>query len=158
MATQTTLELNAGNPIGKCSEFRDYEFTRHELEGFAKDLAQYSLELARLEQAKKEVNAQLKSQIEATAGQIKVLAGRISASKERRMTECEVWFHYPTKGRATVFAAGVSGLTLDLRFVREREMTGDEMQERLPFAPEEVTTERLPFDGEQTHGAGGGGK
>ncbi len=132
MATQTTLDLNAGNPIGKCSEFLDYEFTHRELEGFAKDLAQYSL-----------------------AGQIKLLAGRISASKERRMTECEVWFHYPAKGRATVFAAGVSGQTLDLRYIREREMTGEEMQERLPFAPEEPTTESLPFEGEKTAGAGG---
>ncbi len=153
MTTQTTQ--NNGNAIGKCSEFLDYEFTRHELEGFAKDLAQYSLELARLEQAKKEVNAQLKSQIEATAGQIKVLAGRISASKERRMTECEVWFHYPANGRATIFAAGVSGLSFDARYVREREMTGEELQDRLPFAPEEPTTEQLPFEGEKTAGADG---
>ncbi len=203
MATQNIN--NGGNGIGRCGEFLQYDFTADELAEFSQELARHTLERSRLEQAKKEVDSQFKSQIEAENTQITLLAGNISTKHERRMISCAILWHNPTPGRATICRIDTGEV------VRERAMNFEELQERLPFEPpkpepataeakgkpkrravkalipeatperqpvaaliedgeihdaeftdvevEKVasaeTTERLPFDGEKTAGAGG---
>jgi len=59
------IQNNNGNGIGRCGEYLQYDFTKEELEEFSKELARHTIERSRLEQQKKEVDSQLKSQIEA---------------------------------------------------------------------------------------------
>ncbi len=135
MSTQTTQ--NNGNAIGRCGEFLQYDFTPTELAEFSKELARHTLERARLEQQKKEVDAQLKAEIEAHNGEIGRLARDISTGHASRMIDCEIMWHNPENGRATVRRLDTGAV------VRERAMLYEELQER------------LPFEGEKTAGAGG---
>ncbi len=127
MATQTTQ--NNGNGIGRCGEFLQYDFTPEELAEFSKELARHTLERSRLEQQKREVDAQLKSQIEATNTQIALLANNISTGHMLRMIDCAVLWHNPRNGRATIARIDTGEV------VRERAMSYEELQDRLPFDP-----------------------
>lgn len=120
---------NSGNGIGRCGEFLQYDFTVDELAEFSQELARHTLERSRLEQQKKEVDSQLKSQIEAENTQITMLAGNISTKHERRMIACAILWHNPSPGRATICRIDTGEV------VRERAMTLEELQERLPFDP-----------------------
>ncbi len=127
---------NNGNGVGKCGEWLRYDFSKAELEDFSKELARHTLERSRLEQQKKEVDAQLKATIEAETTQIAVLAGNVNTGHMQRMIDCAVLWHNPRNGRATIVRID-SG-----EIVRERAMTYEELQDRLPFNDPEppVTT------------------
>lgn len=120
---------NHGNGIGRCGEFLQYDFTPEELAEFSKELARHTLERSRLEQQKREVDAQLKSQIEAENTQIAILANNISTGHTQRMIDCAILWHNPGNGRATIRRIDTG------ERVRERKMTYEEMQDRLPFDP-----------------------
>lgn len=129
---------NNGNGIGKCGEYLRYEFTRDELEDKSKELARHTLERGRLEQNKKEVDSQLKAQIEAETSQIALLAGHINMGHESRMIDCAILWHNPKNGRATICRIDTGEV------VRERAMTYDELQDRLPFHNTAETTTAAP--------------
>lgn len=132
---------NNGNGIGRCGEFLQYDFTKEELEEFSKELARQTIERSRLEQQKKEVDSQLKSQIEAANSQIALLAANISTGHMSRMIDCGILWHNPRQGRATICRIDTGEV------VRERAMSYEEMQDRLPFEPPAATPPPVMDDG-----------
>src|SRR5882724_6075187 len=114
------IQNNNGNGIGRCGEYLQYDFTKEELEEFSKELARHTIERSRLEQQKKEVDSQLKSQIEAENTQIAVLASDISTGHVSRMIDCAIFWHNPKNGRATICRIDTGEV------VRERGMTYEE--------------------------------
>lgn len=132
---------NNGNGVGRCGEFLQYDFTKEELEDFSRELARHTIERSRLEQQKKEVDSQLKSQIEAENTQIAVLASNISTGHMSRMIDCAILWHNPRTGRATICRLDTG------EQVRERSMTYEEMQDRLPFEPDPTPEAPVMDDG-----------
>ena len=116
----------------KETHFLRCDFTPEELREFSKDLARKTAELSQAEEDKKAAVSQFADVIAATRAATSRLARNINSGYEMRSVECEVLLDTPVRATARLVRLD-TGET-----VKERAMTGNEMQATLPLTPGEV--------------------
>lgn len=121
-----------------CTEYLSYTFTTEELADIAGQLARRNTEAAELEDRKKQVVSDFSAQITAAKAEISRLARLYSNGHEYRNIDCEVRFNDPASGRATIVRLDTGEV------VKVRAMTGDELQQSLPFEPPATPPEPEP--------------
>jgi len=124
--------------IEKCTEYLEYRFTADELRDIAEQLARKNTEAAELEERKKQVTSDFAAQVQAAKAEISRLARMYGNKCEYRNIECAKHFDDPQPGRVTIVRAETDEV------VRVRQMTTDELQERLPFGPLEPESVTIP--------------
>lgn len=87
----------------KYTEHLKYEFSDAEIAQFAKELARANARKVSIEQQKKEVDTQLKAEIEVQNSSLARLSAMINAGCEYRLVECDFRMDSPEVGKKTVF-------------------------------------------------------
>lgn len=88
--------------MSKINEYVKVVFTDAEVADFARGLAQANRKRSSIEQQKKEVDTQLKAEIEAENTNIKRLSDHISNGHEYRNVECRVDLDTPEDGKRSI--------------------------------------------------------
>jgi hypothetical protein len=88
--------------VSKYTEYLKYEFSESEINDAAKDLARAAQTKAALEQRKKEIDAQMKADIEAQNSIVGRLAQLINVGHEYRDVECRIELDTPEPGRKRI--------------------------------------------------------
>lgn len=86
----------------KHTEYLEYEFTDTEIAEMARQLARANRTKASLEQQKKEVDSQLKADIEVQNSAINKMSQGITVGREWRTIECLVILDTPEPGKKTI--------------------------------------------------------
>jgi len=109
------------------SEFLRYDFTPVEFMEHARVLGRLNQELARSEERKKSVTAELAADVKRHQDEVSNQSQLVSNGYEYRDIKCEIQYHVPEKGKKTI-------VRLDNgEVVRVAFMTGLEMQEAFQF-------------------------
>lgn len=89
-------------PQKKYTEYLKCDFSDAEIAEAAKELARANQRRSSIEQQKKEVDSQLKAEIEAQNTSINRLSGLIATGSEYRNVDCRIELDAPEKGRKRV--------------------------------------------------------
>jgi len=111
----------------KITEYLKYVFTEEETRENAKKLARKNQELAELELKKKQLAADIKSEIDSANAEAARLARWVNDEYDFRMVECEILFNSPQEKQKTVYRIDTGEV------VKTEKMTGDELQAELPL-------------------------
>ena len=111
----------------KTSEYLRYDFTEPEFVEHARTLGRLNQELARAEDRKKSVTAELAADVKRHQDEVANQSRLVSNGYEYRDIECEIQFHVPEKGKKTIIRTD-SGEVVRVGF-----MTGEEMQGAFDF-------------------------
>lgn len=128
--------MNANDRINKITEYLRYDFTPEEFTEHARTLARMNQELARSEERKKSITAELASDVKRHQDQVANQSRLVSNGYEYRYIECSVEFDKPTKGKKTIVRIDTGEV------VHIKNMTGEDTQAALNF--EEAQTEQPP--------------
>lgn len=109
----------------KVSEYLKYQFSEEETKDNAKRLARKNQELAELELKKKQLAADIKSEMDAATADAARLARWVNDEYDFRMVDCEVMLDSPTAGQKTIFRLDTGEV------VKTEKMSADEMQQTL---------------------------
>jgi hypothetical protein len=109
----------------KVKEYLRYPFTEDETKEIAKQLAPSVTSKTRAEEEQKSAQAQFKQRIELEVTQIQRLSNNINMGWEMREIECVVEFHKPRQGVKRIIRLDTGEI------VREQQMSGGELQEKL---------------------------
>ena len=125
------------------SEFLRYDFTPTEFMEHARILGRLNQELARSEERKKSVTAELAADVKRHQDEVSNQSQLVSNGYEYRDIKCEIQYHVPEKGKKTIIRIDTGEI------VRVAFMTGQDMQEAFDFdqaalaAPAEGSTQDL---------------
>jgi hypothetical protein len=108
------------------TQFVKHTFTEEEKRQIAQDMAQKVSELAQLEDQKKAVASQIKSEIDKKQAEVNISATHLNTGYEMRSVKCEVERDY--KRRIVRYIRTDNG-----QLGREVPMTADELQKKLPL-------------------------
>jgi hypothetical protein len=111
-------------------ESLEYKFSEVEKQVLGQDLARAMADIGELEEKKKKLVAEFKSQIQEQSQKASSIARRINNGYEYRETECVVYFNKPKQGFKEIYRTD-SG-----EFVREARMSPSEMQLEINLTPE----------------------
>lgn len=111
----------------KVSEYLKYSFTEEETRENAKRLARKNQELAELELKKKQLAADIKSEIDSANADAAKLARWVNDEYDFRMIDCEIMLNSPTSGLKTIYRVDTGEV------VKQDRMTSDELQQELPL-------------------------
>jgi hypothetical protein len=111
----------------KVAEYLKYEFSEEETRDNAKSLARTSQQLSELELKKKQMMADIKSEIDDANAYAARLARWVNDEYDFRNVECEVTFDTPSPGWKTIVRLDTG------ESVKEARMTSEEMQQALPL-------------------------
>lgn len=115
------------NHVEETSEYLRYDFTKEELSAIASKMARDHQSAQKLEEEKKVVVAQFKSNIEALISQISEASRLLTNGYEHRNVDCLWMFNNPQDGIRTMVRKDTGEV------VRTAKMSTEEMQETLPF-------------------------
>ena len=121
------IAANNGQHVEKTKEYLRYNFTDAEYLDHARKLGRLNEELARAEERKKSVSAELASMVKTLEDQVSAQSRLVSNGYEYRDIDCEVRFDDPERGKKRVVRLDTGEV------VREAFMTGNELQETLPL-------------------------
>ena len=121
----------------KESYFLRVDFTVEELREFSKELARKTAELSQGEEDKKAAVSQFADRIAANRADTSRLARNINSGYEMRMVECDVLLNQPVTGTAQIVRLDTGEV------VKERAMTGNEMQADLPLDALDTATAKV---------------
>jgi len=111
------------------SKYIKHDFTENEKKEIAGEMAQKMVELNELEVKKKDVMAQIKSEISSVESSIQILSGHYHSGFEMKSVKCKVKEDLETKT--------ISYIRIDTNeCIEKRDMTSNELQLRL-FEDEE---------------------
>jgi hypothetical protein len=79
-----------------------YDFTAVETHELSLKLANKTQERSGIEQEKKSVTSQYKSQLDAVVAEVSSLSNKVANGYEMRKVECEVKYHLPEQGKKTI--------------------------------------------------------
>lgn len=117
--------------VKKHQDYLKYNFTEQEITDIAKELARENQNHAQIEQRKKEVMAEFKSQIEAAMSKIGRASALVNNGYEYRNIDCETRYHAPKENWCMTIRTDTGEI------VKERKMTPEEMQEAFDFEADE---------------------
>jgi len=105
-------------------EYVKYQFSEDELKDLSNSMARKVSEKNEVEDQKKSVNSDFKAKIDGADAEINGLARKVQDKYEMRYMECEIIIDHKKKK--------VMSERLDTKeIVRERDMTEDELQQKL---------------------------
>jgi hypothetical protein len=111
----------------KVSEYLKYQFSMDETRENAKSLARKAQELVELELKKKQLAADLKSEMETASAIHAKLARWVNDEYDFRMIECEVRLDSPVSGMKSTWRIDTGEL------IKEERMSPEELQQSLNF-------------------------
>src|SRR5690242_13801523 len=107
----------------KVAEYLKYQFSTEETRENAKRLARKNQELAELELKKKQLAADIKSEIDTANADAAKLARWVNDEYDFRMVDCEVMLDSPSAGQKTVYRIDTGEI------VKTEKMNSEEMQQ-----------------------------
>ena len=113
--------------VKKITEYLKYQFSEDETRDNAKKLARKNQELAELELKKKQLAADIKSEIDSANADAARLARWVNDEYDFRMVECEVILNSPIVGQKTTCRLDTGEI------VKTDRMSSEEMQQNLPI-------------------------
>ena len=113
--------------VKKVTEYLKYQFSEDETRDNAKKLARKNQELAELELKKKQLAADIKSEIDSANADAARLARWVNDEYDFRMVECEVILNSPIVGQKTTCRLDTGEI------VKTDRMSSEEMQQNLPI-------------------------
>lgn len=113
--------------VKKTTEYLRYDFSAEEFAAHARELARLNQELARFVDHKKQITANLAADQKQKESDVADASRLVSNGYEYRDVACEVRYHDPENGKKTVIRLDTGEI------VKTVFMSGDEMQEPLPF-------------------------
>lgn len=152
-----TPTLPPARPPKKTEMQLRVEYTRDEIVGLARKLAESTAELSRAEEDKKAVTAQLKAICDSISASISELTGKINSGFEYRVTPCEVRYDDPKPNLKSTVRLDTGDV------VNVEPMTLSERQAELPLtgeskpgasSPVVLKVEDFDLKSEQIHPAG----
>lgn len=79
-----------------------YDFNATEIHDLSLNLANKTQERAAIEQEKKSVTSQYKSQLDAVVAEVSSLSNKVTSGYEMRKVECSIEYHKPEQGKKTI--------------------------------------------------------
>lgn len=112
----------------KVAEYLKYQFSPEETHENAKQLARKNQQLTELDLKKKQMAADLKSELDTATAETARLARWVNDEYDFRMVDCEVILDSPEAGQKTLYRLDTGEV------VKTEKMTPEELQQVLQFA------------------------